>query len=243
MEWFRYYTRTLDSRKVQRLSDSLFRAWVNLCCLARIHDGPLPPLDEICFRLRVNTARAGTILRELEDANLLDRNEDGSIWMHDWQEHQRVSDNVAARVAKHRVKRVGNVTVTASERESRTDTEQSRADTEAKPGASAPTVRVRADRFAEFIASWPRVKNPDHALRAWMSCVETEDDEKLAFAARDRYLASEEVERKVYTDATNWILDQKSAKWAGKWPPGKAAAPTRKLNLYNGPAEPVEGGL
>jgi hypothetical protein len=85
-------------------------------------------------------------------------------------------------------------------------------------GAVAPTVRAKVDRFAEFIAPWPRVANPDHAARAWLSCVDTPADEGLAFAARDRYLASDEVSRGVVTDPAKWLMDQKSAKWGGKWP-------------------------
>jgi len=83
----------------------------------------------------------------------------------------------------------------------------------------APVPAVRTDRFGEFIAPWPRVSNPDRAARAWISCVETSSDEQAAFAARDRYLASDEVRRGVLMDVANWLMDQKSGRWSGKWPP------------------------
>lgn len=131
MEWFRFYTRTLDSRKVQNLVPVLFKAWVNLCCLARVHDGPLPNFDEIGFRLRVGAVQAERIIRTLKNVQLIDEKEDGSFWMHDWDEHQHVSDNVTLRVRKHREKRFGNVSVTAPEQSrAETETEQSRADAE-----------------------------------------------------------------------------------------------------------------
>ena len=132
MEWFRIYTRTLDSAKVQSLPLALFKAWFNLCCLARVHDGPLPPFKEIAFRLRMTERQVHETVMALEAANLIDRNDDGTFLMHDWDEHQRVSDNVAQRVAKHRAKQRSNVTrnehVTP---QNRADTEQNRTETEA----------------------------------------------------------------------------------------------------------------
>jgi hypothetical protein len=86
----------------------------------------------------------------------------------------------------------------------------------------------RADRFSEFIAPWPRVANPDHAARAWISCIDTPADEGLAFAARDRYLSSDEVSRGVVSDPAKWLMDQKSAKWGGKWPPAVQRMPNGK---------------
>ena len=150
------------------------------------------------------------------------------FFMHDWEEHQRVSDNVAARVAKHRAKQVGNVTETFSRarenRESRAETE-----TEQTPRVTAPAV-VCADRFAEFIAPWPRVVNPDHAARAWLSCVDTTAEEALAFAARERYLASDEVSRGGVTDPAKWLIEQKSARWEGKWPPATVRVPNGRAS-------------
>ena len=89
-------------------------------------------------------------------------------------------------------------------------------------GSAAALAVVRADRFAEFIAPWPRDAHPDQTARMWISCVETEADEGLAFIARDRYLASDEVARGVITEPARWLQEQKSAKWGGKWPPAVA---------------------
>ena len=107
------------------------------------------------------------------------------------------------------------------------------------PNAPLPAV-VRPGRFAEILASWPRAANPDQAARAWLSCVDTPADEALAFAARDRYLASDEVSRGIVMDLARWIMEQKSAKWGGKWPPaqarvhpGKASTVDRALALVS----------
>jgi hypothetical protein len=96
----------------------------------------------------------------------------------------------------------------------------------------APTIRQQ-DRFAEFIAPWPRVANPDHAARCWLSCIDSHDSEAAAFAARDRYLASDEVARGVHTDPAKWLMDQKSAGWAGKWPPALQRQPNGKASTVD----------
>ena len=122
MEWFRFYTRTLECRKVQALQPSTFRGWCNLLCLASVHCGILPDFAEIAFRLRCSERQAQDLVTALEDAKLVDRNEEGRFEMHDWNEHQYVSDDSTARVRKHRAKRKGNVSVTPPDTD--TDTEQ-----------------------------------------------------------------------------------------------------------------------
>ena len=88
-----------------------------MLCLASIHGGELPAIAEFAFRLRCNEDQAQDWLQTLETANLIDRNVSGTLAMHDWKEHQYASDNVTARVKKHRKKQHRNVTVTAPEAE------------------------------------------------------------------------------------------------------------------------------
>lgn len=79
-------------------------------------------------------------------------------------------------------------------------------------------------RLTEWLAPWPRCPNPNAVAQAWLSVVETAEDEAGAFAARDRYLASDEVGRQVIADPARWLYDQGRAKWLGKWPPRAAPA-------------------
>lgn len=141
MEWFRFYTRTLDSAKVQGLPDRLFKLWVNLCCLARERDGPLPKIHDMAFRLRTREDHLVRMLAELENRNLVEKRVNGDLWMHDWEQHQRVSDNVAMRVAKHRAKQAGNVTVTPPDTDTDTEQIQSRTDAEKNPLAARPAIQ------------------------------------------------------------------------------------------------------
>jgi hypothetical protein len=58
MQWFRYYVEALNDPKVQRLAPDLFRTWVNLLCIAREHDGNLPVIGELAFKLRMDEEEA-----------------------------------------------------------------------------------------------------------------------------------------------------------------------------------------
>ena len=81
----------------------------------------------------------------------------------------------------------------------------------------ALTVRQVGDAFSEWIKPWPRCASPDMAARAWLSTV-TGETLSLAFEARDRYLASDEVHRNVILEPSKWLFAQKDAGWNGKWP-------------------------
>ena len=100
--WFRLYDNTLDDLKVQRLSPENFQAWINLLCLTSKHDGKLPPIEEIAFRLRKSPNRMAKILGELQILELLDQTEDGLLRPHNWDERQYKSDTSAERMRKLR---------------------------------------------------------------------------------------------------------------------------------------------
>lgn len=102
MEWLRFYVSTLDNPKVQGLPGGLFKAWVNCLCLARLNDGVLPSVDVIAFRLRCTTRQAEQWRDDLVQRKLADPTPDGAYRMHDWDQHQYVSDGSTERVRKHR---------------------------------------------------------------------------------------------------------------------------------------------
>ncbi len=81
------------------------------------------------------------------------------------------------------------------------------------------TARITAS-FDEWIAPWPRCGDPDSALRNFISRV-TPSNKDAAFAARDRYLASEEVARGVVMEPWKFIRTQADCDWSGKWLPAK----------------------
>jgi hypothetical protein len=152
--WFRMHESTLDDPKVQqRLSDSQFRAWVNLLCLACRHDGVLPPLVDIAFALRRTEKEAAKVIAELIKHELIDETETG-IEPHNWHGRQYKSDVSNERVKRHR-QRTRNVTspVTATPSESEADTEQS---SEANASGGAPPsdpVKLLFDAGVELLTS------------------------------------------------------------------------------------------
>ena len=112
--WFRFYVRTLNNPKVQRLPSSAFKGWINLLCLAKETDGELPPVKDISFRIRLSVSKTEELLNTLRSNGLIEGDR-----MHDWDEMQRPSDSSKERVRLHRKRHkeqlrnvTGNVTVT-----------------------------------------------------------------------------------------------------------------------------------
>lgn len=93
MQWFRFYSEALDDPKVQRLPGDLFKAWVNLLCLANLQEerGTLPSIEDIGFRLRMDDGAVATLLVELARRGLLDDEYTG-YRIHGWQSRQYRSD-------------------------------------------------------------------------------------------------------------------------------------------------------
>ena len=81
--WFRVYNELVDDPKVQRLEPPLFKALINLWCLASANEGVLPQVDEIAFKLRMKPEKAQRELTELRAAGLLDDEATGTH-PHNW---------------------------------------------------------------------------------------------------------------------------------------------------------------
>lgn len=87
LPWLRLYTEVLNDPKVQNLSDRLFRAWINLLCVASKYRGVLPEIEELAFLLRIKPAKATVLLEELRAVGLFDEI-DGHIAPHNWKGRQ-----------------------------------------------------------------------------------------------------------------------------------------------------------
>jgi hypothetical protein len=145
LSWFRYHADALDNPKIQSLPAVLFKFWVNLLCVSKKLDGFLPDISEISFRCRCSEPQAREWLGELKRRKLIDELQQNEFVMHDWNEHQFVSDDVTSRVRKHRAKRKGNVSETPPE-QSRADTEQTQSRTGTPEwAADAPFAKFATD--------------------------------------------------------------------------------------------------
>jgi hypothetical protein len=128
--WFRFYTSTAHDPKVQRLPDRLFKAWVNLLCLAAENDGSLPGASDCAYVLRLSDEDMNSILEQLSERGLFDESESG-LKPHNWDGRQYKSDVSTDRVKRFREKK-RNVSETAIEtapeqKQNRTESEQTRA--------------------------------------------------------------------------------------------------------------------
>jgi hypothetical protein len=193
MQWFRFYSEALDDPKVQRLPGDLFKAWVNLLCLANEQDerGTLPGVDDIAFRLRLDHQRARDALSGLRRAGLLEHNADTDEYrIHAWDKRQFASDTSTDRVRKFREKRRETADETernasetfqkryrnAIDTDTDTDTEQSRAEREGarearkpkpapKRAVARPTLPT-TDELVELLGRWATEKGVDDILVA-----------------------------------------------------------------------------
>lgn len=125
-------------------------------------------MPEIAFRLRVSECDAATAIDALCEAKLIDINTRGRYIMHDWEEHQYVSDNSTERVRKHRAKRSGNVSETPPE-QNRTETEQNRTQQSAET-LQQPTL-ITQHEYPETLRT---IQEHDRAADA-MFCVRLAD--------------------------------------------------------------------
>lgn len=101
--WFRVYDALVDDPKVQRLTADMFKALVNIWCLASQNGGVLPSAEDIAFKLRMPAAKVETIVATLQTAGLLDADETG-LRPHNWEGRQFKSD-VTDPTAATRMKR------------------------------------------------------------------------------------------------------------------------------------------
>ena len=120
--WLRLHADFVDNPKVQRLELSLFKALINLWCLAAKNHGVFPPIDEIAFTLRMTPEKAKRLLNKLRLAKLIDDDERGAR-PHNWDKHQFLSDVSTARVKRFRERR-RNVSSVGSETAPETEAER-----------------------------------------------------------------------------------------------------------------------
>ncbi len=105
MNWFRLYHDLIDDPKVQRLEGRVFKAWINLLCLASRSDprGMLPPVEDLAFALRIGEDEAEEVVGLLLAKGLLEE-VDGAVMPHNWAGRQFRSDDVGSRVKRTRTK-------------------------------------------------------------------------------------------------------------------------------------------
>ncbi len=184
--WLRLYDELLNDPKVQRLEPSLFKALINLWCLASKHDGKLPEPADITFALRLsNEADATALTDELLGLGLLDLGEDGVLRPHNWESRQFKSDRdkSAERMRNKRIRDASRDAPVTPPEQSRADTEQKGAEAQAKrrtqlpeewkaphvEGFSSFEIQKEIPQFRDYhTAKGSVMKDWDAAFRTWM---------------------------------------------------------------------------
>ncbi len=179
--WFRVYDGLVDDPKVQRLPPILFKAIINLWCLASQNNGHLPSNETMEFKLRLSSSKLEALIDGLTEAGLLDGDQ-GALRPHNWDNRQFRSDVSTDRVKRFRnKKRNGDIAVSETPPETETETETEnriRDQNKIKKDAAiaAPEFRKPESNLSQSIAS-PQETSATPQLAG---------DEKSQFYARAR---------------------------------------------------------
>lgn len=176
--WFRFYDEALDNPKVQNLPPALFKAWVNILCIASKRNGRLGSIDDIAFALRMTVKQAEAAVTGLKAARLID-GAGAVIEPHDWHAMQYSSDSSAERMRRHR-QRNGDVTTpsrdgksdAAEQNRTDSDTEQNRTEQRAAspeaPPAAERASRLKIEALPDDWAAFCKHDRPDLDVeRTW----------------------------------------------------------------------------
>ena len=107
MEWFRLYNDARSDNKLKLLTDSEFRVWINMLCLASDQEeaqrGTIPPMDS--FVLAAEVAHADEALLDatvdkLRRLKTVECCEDGAIHFLKWEEKQPVKETPLWRIRR-----------------------------------------------------------------------------------------------------------------------------------------------
>lgn len=212
--WFRVYDSVLDDPKVQRLPDNLFRAWVNLMCIASRNDGIIPDgIEAIAFSLRLSVQKTKATIRGLKDAALLDDVETG--WQpHNWNGRQYKSD-----VSTYRVKRFRERSKTVSETPPETEQIQSRTE---------QTQRA----FEDFFKVYPRKEKERAAQDAFGEALKVSSSELIIAGAR-RFASKvrrEGTEERFIALPKTWLCEER---WREGAPNGHAKLSAEEIEGQN----------
>ncbi len=179
MKWFRLYSEVLHDPNLRRLPAGLFKDWVLILCIANEGKprGVLPPVADIAYHLNRSPAKVDATLVTLQELGLLDE-VDGNLVPHNWDSRQFESDDVTARVRKHRNGVTRNVTKPLPETPPEAETEQNRTDSENRPEAET-LLPLLTEHYENEIGSLTPIMEDE--LREWATKIPSERFIEYAF--------------------------------------------------------------
>jgi hypothetical protein len=195
--WFRSYADTHRNPKVARLSDSDFRLWHQLLCIAAENEGVIPPATDLKNLLNRRLDHLSSALKRLVKEELIDLLDDG-FTPRNWEERQYKSDTSAERTRKWRASR--DVTVTAAVTAPDTDTDT---DTEKE-------VRVMPDKSGAFAFFGQTIKLTPRHLNEWRRLFHSIPDLDAELSTLDSWWQTQpEAKRENWFLATKGMLNKK----------------------------------
>lgn len=191
-----------DHPKVDGLSDTAFRLLVTIWCWCSRHltDGVVPRGTWM--------KRGDSIARqELFDAGLAEEREDGSVYMHDYTDHQRTAEEVqrirearreaGSKGGKARAKAVASAKANAKQTGSKSVPET---ETEVLTNVSTP------NGFAEFWSNYPRKVGKPAAEKAWNATLKQGVDPAYLIKTTERFAElSVDTDVKFIPHPTTWL--------------------------------------
>lgn len=194
MTWLRLYTGILNDPKVQRLDGDTFKAWINILCIAKEHNGTIPDNKTVAFHLRVDEATAAELVGLLAGHGLLDEGEN-ALKPHNWDCRQYVSDVSTARVHRYR-ERQRNVSSGVSETPPDTETES-----ESEQKKQRASRFVASEGFEDFWKAYPHKVGKGAAVKAYRAASLRATPAEI-LAGLKRYTASKPPDRPWCNPAT-----------------------------------------
>jgi len=201
--WLRLYTETLSDPKVQRLPDKVFKAWVNLLCVAKINDqdGRLPDsISDIAFMIHVSKAKAQLYMQVLTDAGLIEDN-----CMHEWRNRQYESDQDPTALDRKRKQRERDKSQNVTQMSRVTSRSKSQNVTRTDTESETDTESIKKERVP-----------PDEAIN--LACLlftlhRDQIDAKYSVGENNIAVWAADIERLHRIDGREWDEIEKAIRW------------------------------
>ena len=151
MKWFRLYDELIDDSKVHDMTDSEFRVFIYLMCLANRQKVrgviPLKP-TQISRTLRLHTNRVKPAIETFQKMGIIAvENSNPQISFINWDKRQFISDDIYGRVKRYRNKKE---TLPDTDTDTDTDTEKEKSIKKKRFGAFK-NVRLTSKEYEKLI--------------------------------------------------------------------------------------------
>ena len=205
--WIKLYHEMLDDPKVGRLSDSMYRRFVECLLLAGEldEDGFLPPVEDMAWRLRMQEEAVKRDMSGLALAGLLElkAHEDGDRWyVSKFEERQRASD-AAERMREYRKRKRKAAKEKEKEEDVDIDTDTYRTVTRVTKGNG------HRNGFWDI----PESIRTDDFVRAWSDWLTSVDERGIDFVETQARATLEELAKMGPSRATAAVRESTVRGW------------------------------